>query len=374
MDPISYGVAAKQKQRIERVIAEPDSDSGIVTTPSTIAVGETITIPAGRTAVLPNTTVNGTLVVDGEVFIPSGSSYTATNINVSGVGSRITGDFSNATAANRTSLQTNVVNGYTSVDLVPNGTSQVSQLQVANSSDPTNASVSGLGVNATDSRLFAGRNGTGTYLPLTFYTNGAERMRIDTAGNIGVGGGVVPDVASRLYVHTATGSHGYIHILNTGNFNAGTRFTNSVGEWYSYARTGTGDLEFYRNIGSGNVLITSPAAFGYGAGAGGTVTQTINKGNTVTLNKPYGQIITNSASIAAGGYTYFTLSNSLITANDAVLVELSSTSGLSDPSYYEISSFYVGAGSVRIKMKNVSGGALAESLAINFAIIKGAIS
>ena len=82
MDPISYGVAAKQKQRIEKVIAEPDSDSGIVTTPSTIAVGETITIPAGRTAVLPNTTVNGTLDVQGEVFIPSGSSYTATEVDV----------------------------------------------------------------------------------------------------------------------------------------------------------------------------------------------------------------------------------------------------------------------------------------------------
>lgn len=76
MDPISYGVAAKQKQRIERVIAEPDSDSGIVTTPSIIAVGETITIPAGRTAVLPNTTVNGTLDVQGTLFVPAGGSVT----------------------------------------------------------------------------------------------------------------------------------------------------------------------------------------------------------------------------------------------------------------------------------------------------------
>lgn len=123
-----------------------------------------------------------------------------------------------------------------------------------------------------------------------------------------------------------------------------------------------------------NFLIDGGGSLGYGTGSGAQVTQTINKGNTVVLNKSCGQIITNSASIAAGGYAYFTLSNSLITANDIVLVELSAANGVSDPSYYEISSFYVTAGSVRIKMKNVSGGALAEALAINFALIKGAIA
>ena len=80
MDAVSYSLAAKQKQRIEKVIANPDSTSGIVTTPSIIATGETITIPTGRTAVLPNTTVNGTLVVDGEVFVPSGSVITLNQI------------------------------------------------------------------------------------------------------------------------------------------------------------------------------------------------------------------------------------------------------------------------------------------------------
>lgn len=73
MDPISYGVAAKQKQRIEKVIAEPDSTSGVITVPQVIAAGETITVPAGRTAVLPNVQVDGTLNVQGDVFIPSGA-------------------------------------------------------------------------------------------------------------------------------------------------------------------------------------------------------------------------------------------------------------------------------------------------------------
>ena len=75
MDAVSYSLASKQAQRIEKFIENPDSASGIVTVPKTIASGENITIPAGRVAVLPNVTVDGTLNIDGEVFIPSGSTY-----------------------------------------------------------------------------------------------------------------------------------------------------------------------------------------------------------------------------------------------------------------------------------------------------------
>ncbi len=41
--------------------------------PSTIATGETITIPAGRTAILPDVQIDGTLNVQGKVFIPTGT-------------------------------------------------------------------------------------------------------------------------------------------------------------------------------------------------------------------------------------------------------------------------------------------------------------
>lgn len=75
MDAVSYALSAKQKERIERVIANPDSNSGIVTVPKVIGAGETVTVPAGRVAVLPNVEVEGTLNVDGEVFIPSGATF-----------------------------------------------------------------------------------------------------------------------------------------------------------------------------------------------------------------------------------------------------------------------------------------------------------
>ena len=77
MDIISFSEAATANGRIEKINANPDSTSGIVTVPKTIASGETITIPAGRVAVLPNLVIDGVLNIEngGEVFIPSGSTF-----------------------------------------------------------------------------------------------------------------------------------------------------------------------------------------------------------------------------------------------------------------------------------------------------------
>ena len=85
MDAVSYSHSAKQARRIKKFIENPDSNSGIVTVPSTIEAGEVVTIPAGRMAVLPNLSIDGELVIDGEVFIPSGSSVDFSNgIKVNG--------------------------------------------------------------------------------------------------------------------------------------------------------------------------------------------------------------------------------------------------------------------------------------------------
>ena len=77
MDAASYSHSAKQAQRIEKFIKNPDSNSGIVTVPKTIASGETITIPAGRVAVLPNVVVDGDLIVEAgsEIFVPAGANF-----------------------------------------------------------------------------------------------------------------------------------------------------------------------------------------------------------------------------------------------------------------------------------------------------------
>ena len=73
MDIISFNEASTANGRIESFIENPDSTSGVVTVPKVIASGETITIPAGRVAILPNVQIDGVLNVEGEVFIPSGA-------------------------------------------------------------------------------------------------------------------------------------------------------------------------------------------------------------------------------------------------------------------------------------------------------------
>lgn len=85
MDVISFSEAATANSRIDIINANPDSSSGVVTVPSTIATGETITIPAGRTAVLPDVLVEGDLLVDGTVFIPTGSTYTQETIKTEAI-------------------------------------------------------------------------------------------------------------------------------------------------------------------------------------------------------------------------------------------------------------------------------------------------
>lgn len=109
------------------------------------------------------------------------------NLTFLGTGNRITGDFSNATIANRVMFQTSTVNGQTSVEFIPNGTSTASQLITGtSSSDSANASFAMLraGLDVNEVRLASERRGTGTHLPMTFYTGSTERARIKTTGQV----------------------------------------------------------------------------------------------------------------------------------------------------------------------------------------------
>jgi hypothetical protein len=108
------------------------------------------------------------------------------DIAMQGTGRRIWSDFSNATVASRVMFQTSTSNSQTAVAAIPNGTSQISQLQVYNNSDPTNAALCRMIIDSSVAGVESHINGSGTYLPLRFVTGGVERLRIDTSGNVGI--------------------------------------------------------------------------------------------------------------------------------------------------------------------------------------------
>ena len=106
---------------------------------------------------------------------------------------------------------------------------------------------------------------------------------------------------------------------------------------------------------------------GYTAAAQGTVTQLTSKSTAVTLNKSAGVITMNNASLATATNATFTLNNSTLSANDAVILTISG--GQATPGSYNVFANALAAGSVSITLRNISGASLSEAIVINFAII-----
>ena len=287
--------------------------------------------------------------------------------------------------------------------------------------NPDNASV-GLTVDvssADTARVFQSRNNSvmqigqlaGTGGIVTLHTAAFERLRITSAGNVGIG-----TASPQAALDLGDGSGG--KAITWGGTNGAARYASIFGAYSSaslvlargftgstladtYVSTYTGTtantgirldsagfINFFTDASSlqtannafvptprmridsdGNVLVTSAASLGYGTGSGGTVTQTASKATAVTLNKPTGRITMNNAALAANTTVAFTVTNSLVATTDTVVCNLNFNSV-----NYQAWVYRVNAGSFEIAVRNISGGSLSEAVVLNFAIINGATS
>jgi hypothetical protein len=114
--------------------------------------------------------------------------------------------------------------------------------------------------------------------------------------------------------------------------------------------------------------VSPTAGFGYGTGAGGTVTQITSRSTGVTIDKISGAITTDATSLAAGAEATFTVTNSTVAIGDVVVVCARSgqTAGTSVPIVTAVA-----AGSFNITLTNLHAStADTGAMIINFVVIK----
>jgi hypothetical protein len=112
------------------------------------------------------------------------------------------------------------------------------------------------------------------------------------------------------------------------------------------------------------LLADSGTAVGYATGAGGTVTQGTSRTTGVTLSKRSGAITLFTAA-GTSAYTSFTVTNTLVSATDTIIVNQKSGTNT-----YLAFVTAVADGSFRITFSSVSGTA-SDAPVFNFVVIKG---
>jgi len=116
-------------------------------------------------------------------------------------------------------------------------------------------------------------------------------------------------------------------------------------------------------------LVYASTELGYTSAAQGTVTQATSKSTGVTLNKSAGRITMNGAALAGATAVSFTLTNSLISVKDVLVVNVSDVGTTAAYTVYVSS---LAAGSAVITLRNMTAStSYSEAVVINFAIIHG---
>ena len=241
--------------------------------------------------------------MDGSLLLPGNVSY-ASNAS-------IIGDFTNSTVNNRTIFRPIAANSNPGVYTAPTGTGTAASWQAANSSNIANASKILIATNGTtDVQLVSGINGTGTYLPLSFYTNGSNQMQLGTAGNLNmvtggnisttgnvIAGNIIANQYGNSIGTTATysGNVTASSVIASGSSGPQTRFLWDT--WQTNSNVGLAAFTPSGTVG-GNATWDSNQAYGLKLTTNTTSQSGYINWNSNTVNYNYDMVIT--ASVGAG--------------------------------------------------------------------------
>ncbi len=283
-------------------IASANVGVGVIT--ALTATGASVASANVGTAVVTGLTVTNASIAS----LNAGTATVTTgNLTFSSTAQRITGDMSNGTHVNRLLFQTSTANSNTIVGVIPNGTGSTGQINLYNNSDPTNAGLlQAIGL-STEITLRAAITGTGTYLPMTFYTGGSERMRLDTSGNLGIG---TASPASKFNVgggRSNFGANSEIYSIAVGY----TQARCNAGQTYYIGATdsATPDLVFSNAAGTERMRVDTSGNVGIG-GTADAYAKTQIKGNLpasggTSVSYDTQAVITSSATSSAIMYESF---------------------------------------------------------------------
>lgn len=220
----------------------------------------------------------------------------------------------------------------------------------------------------------------------------ASFMNLNANGHYQIGATTLSWFSGAKALQIGNGAVWGVEASNANEIEIGSNYYQSAAGTYKYSATGKArlirlrdaEMAFYRAAAgtaagtiawlqdlkiddNGNVLLTGAGCVGYATslGVGSAVTQTTSRTtNPPAINKATGSITLVSA---AGSTTWqsFTVSNSLVSANDVVLVCQKSGTDL-----YEIHVTAVSNGSFKVSFRT-TGGTTTEQPVFNFVVIKG---